>query len=381
MCWCYMSEEFFFNNDESVQIFNKLMKLANENKESQDFFGELSNQLSSLLRSIGIPEFLLNLDKNLITTKQYKGFRPQRIWDGGLSQFSDEDTLFRLERLAIFLCIYIRELSFRLNFSIDGGHDFKPLIQFVKNNKNSFSDNSLWCFDFYDDLPMLIMLEIFHAPNMQSILKIVESTNIDQVYHFIQTKDQAIEKINSWETSLSSKQQEVDVLKTALETYKTGFNFVGLYQGFSNLKDTKDRELFWAKWQYRGFCVALILVPIVEIIWVSNNLAGLDLSKVSFLIFPLITLFLILLWLFRVNLHNIKSIKSQIMQLELRMTLCQFIQSYADSSEKLKGKNKEGFEKFENIIFSSIVSSDEKIPSTFDGMEQVTSLLSALNKK
>ena len=69
------------------------------------------------------------------------------------------------------------------------------------------------------------------------------------------------------------------------------------------------------------------------------------------------------------------------MQLELRMTLCQFIQSYAEKSKELKGYNKEGFEKFENLIFSSIVSSDEKIPSTFDGMEHVPSLLKNFNAK
>lgn len=63
------------------------------------------------------------------------------------------------------------------------------------------------------------------------------------------------------------------------------------------------------------------------------------------------------------------------MQLELRMTLCQFIQSYAEKSKELKVVNKEGFEKFENLIFSSIVSSDEKIPSTFDGMEHITNFV------
>ncbi|MFC6168109.1 hypothetical protein [Acinetobacter terrestris] len=57
------------------------------------------------------------------------------------------------------------------------------------------------------------------------------------------------------------------------------------------------------------------------------------------------------------------------------MTLCQFIQSYAEKSKELKEHNKEGFEKFESLIFSSIVSSDDRIPSTFDGMEQLSSLL------
>ncbi|MBK7299223.1 MAG: hypothetical protein IPI79_01660 [Moraxellaceae bacterium] len=76
-----------------------------------------------------------------------------------------------------------------------------------------------------------------------------------------------------------------------------------------------------------------------------------------------------------------KSIQSQILQIELRMTLCQFIQNYAEQSKVLKEQNKEGFEKFESLIFSSIVSSDDKIPATFDGVEQLASLLKVFQNK
>ena len=79
-------------------------------------------------------------------------------------------------------------------------------------------------------------------------------------------------------------------------------------------------------------------------------------------------------------LVNIKSIKSQIMQLELRMTLCQFIQNYAEKSKELKELNKEGFEKFESLIFSTIVSSDDKIPNTLDGIESLTNLVKIVQK-
>jgi hypothetical protein len=69
------------------------------------------------------------------------------------------------------------------------------------------------------------------------------------------------------------------------------------------------------------------------------------------------------------------------MQIELRMTLCQFIQNYADTSKELKKNNEEAFEKFESLIFSSIVSSDENIPTTFDGMEQLASLVKLFQNK
>ncbi|RZG44732.1 hypothetical protein EXU28_13865 [Acinetobacter wuhouensis] len=95
---------------------------------------------------------------------------------------------------------------------------------------------------------------------------------------------------------------------------------------------------------------------------------------------PFITMILITLYLVRISLQDKRSIQSQMMQLELRMALCQFIHNYADDSEALHKKNKEGFEKFENIIFSPIVASDDKIPTTFDGMEQLAKLIEVVRK-
>ena len=104
------------------------------------------------------------------------------------------------------------------------------------------------------------------------------------------------------------------------------------------------------------------------------------LQSLWFLAIPISTLMLFLFYFSRVGLQHVRSIQSQMMQLELRMALCQFIHNYADDSEKLHAKNKAGFEKFENIIFSPLVSSDDKIPTTFDGMEQLAKLVSEFRK-
>ena len=66
---------------------------------------------------------------------------------------------------------------------------------------------------------------------------------------------------------------------------------------------------------------------------------------------PFITLILITLYLLKISLQDKRAIQSQMMQLELRMALCQFIHNYAEDSETLHKKNSVGFEKFENIIF------------------------------
>jgi len=99
-----------------------------------------------------------------------------------------------------------------------------------------------------------------------------------------------------------------------------------------------------------------------------------------FISIPFITLILITLYLLKISLQDKRAVQSQMMQLELRMALCQFIHNYAEDSEKLHKKNAAGFEKFENIIFSPLVSSDDKIPTTFDGMEQLAKLVSEFRK-
>lgn len=131
------------------------------------------------------------------------------------------------------------------------------------------------------------------------------------------------------------------------------------------------------------FGALLVCTPLAVIVAiVIMILSGYEtkLSSLWFLAFPITTLMLFLFYFTRVGLQHVRSVQSQMMQLELRMALCQFIHNYADDSEKLHKKNSAGFEKFENIIFSPLVSSDDKIPTTFDGMEQLAKLVSEFRK-
>lgn len=106
------------------------------------------------------------------------------------------------------------------------------------------------------------------------------------------------------------------------------------------------------------FGALLVCTPLAVIVAiVIMILSGYEtkLSSLWFLAFPITTLMLFLFYFTRVGLQHVRSVQSQMMQLELRMALCQFIHNYADDSEKLHKKNSAGFEKFENIIFSPLV--------------------------
>ncbi|MBL4830874.1 MAG: hypothetical protein JKY55_13450 [Aliivibrio sp.] len=192
--------------------------------------------------------------------------------------------------------------------------------------------------------------------------------------------DEANKLKEKWDIEIENKTKTVSDLKVKLEGYKTGFNFVGLYQGFSDLSDKKIKEISWSF----GFLIALacsIILPLfIEFILAVNiisNDGSFGIEKLYVLI-PLFSMEVILIYFFRVTLFNHRSIKAQLMQLELRQTLCQFIQSYTEYSKEIKKDDNAALEKFENIIFSGVISNSEKLPSTFDGLEQISKLLKSV---
>lgn len=183
-------------------------------------------------------------------------------------------------------------------------------------------------------------------------------------------------------TLLFEKEEKVKTLASKLDEQKIAFNFVGLSQGFENLL-SKKRISKWTSFSIMAiFCIFLITVPIVflggrflnwfpeyNINW--NNI-GWEHSL------PIFGLEFVLIYFFRVVLTHYNSIQTQIMQIELRQSLCQFIQHYADYAKEIKEKDGASLEKFENLIFSSILSTPDKVPTTFDGLEQLSNLIKNL---
>ena len=127
----------------------------------------------------------------------------------------------------------------------------------------------------------------------------------------------------------------------------------------------------------------LILAPLaIEIIFlVKGNFDSNTIGLSHFImLLPLISIEVILIYFFRIILINHKSVKAQIMQIELRQTMCQFIQNYTEFSSDIKKEDSQALDKFENLIFSGILSDSENLPSTFDGMEQISSLIKSFKK-
>jgi hypothetical protein len=83
---------------------------------------------------------------------------------------------------------------------------------------------------------------------------------------------------------------------------------------------------------------------------------------------PVAVLEVLLIWFFRIVLVHFNSAQVQMMQLELRMAACGFIDEYV---KFLNTSGKPDLSKFESLIFGGIVADHDKVPSTFDGLEQL----------
>lgn len=176
--------------------------------------------------------------------------------------------------------------------------------------------------------------------------------------------------------------KDIMEIQETLNNQKSEYNFVGLSNGFRTLREQKKKELNWQNGAYYGLMTIIVLLIISKSVWSADYLISNNFDSPIFIIITISTvLFLfILLYFFRISLVNVKSIKSQILQIDLRLTLCQFIHNYDSDTKELREGMKESFERFESVIFAPIVATEDQMPATFDGLEQLTGLLSSFNK-
>lgn len=152
-------------------------------------------------------------------------------------------------------------------------------------------------------------------------------------------------------------------------------------KGFEKLLNDKEERKVGAFW-FLILIGTLTLSPLIYQVW--NIFQDQNSKFVWENAIPVVGLELIMIYFFRVVLSHYHSIQTQIMQLELRQSLCQFIQSYVEYAKKMRengdDSSKNTLDKFENLIFSSILSNPDKVPGTFDGLEGLASFLKEIKK-
>jgi hypothetical protein len=218
------------------------------------------------------------------------------------------------------------------------------------------------------EMPLSLLREFFTDDNAKSYQDYIKRAN-------------GLEDAGKhWDDTLRENLKKSEELNDSLVIQLNKFNFVGLYKGFAELGEKKEKELWWAKLLMFTLGLAIPAPLIIEAFLLADmGTTASGWSSITRLI-PILSLTLILVYFFRVALQNFNSVKAQLVQIDLRKSLCQFIQNYANYAKDIREHNTDLLVKFEEVIFSNIMPSEDKIPSTFDGIEQLTNLIGAIKK-
>lgn len=320
-CWLSICP---FNYHDIDKYFEKRLKILENNWDS------------AILDDIFIMSIRFLREAELTMRRQYK----QKLWN-------DDDTYERIWD-------WFKSLT---NDDIHYNQRFQ--LNYIKN-----------------DYSLMLLNDYLGNKSFQAFLNYEE--NIKKIEQQSITLKETSDKIQK---SVDEKLERVEQLSDTLENIKQGFNFVALSDGFSRMLNEKRASKKWILSLLFLIAVIISVIPVFKMIPACEMIpickifsdGGTNLTWQQIAISA--GLELVLIYFFRVVLFHYRTMQTQIMQLDLRLSLCQFIQSYAEYAKEIKTNDKDALDKFENLIFSSILSSDEKIPSTFDGLEQLNSLI------
>jgi hypothetical protein len=269
-----------------------------------------------------------------------------------------------------------------LSYAFSIGYRF--LVEYQLMNPAPISENLVRLLDSTQEyeFEQLVSSSIKYAETQMVIRCVRQYLHHPKMMNLKQLPDWIDKSERERETSeklLNEREERVKALKEKLDTYKTAFNFVGLYEGFKNLRFQKRIEsrigLLWM-FVLGG---AMLTPPVFKLYTVFKGGEKIDLD-IS-LSLTVVGFELLLAYFFRVALHGYRAVKAQLIQIDLRMALCQFIQDYADYAKGIRQESPQLLNRFDQLIFSGIVNNEGAIPSTFDGLEHLASLIDKIKPK
>jgi hypothetical protein len=249
----------------------------------------------------------------------------------------------------VYACIYRFVTELELSSPGELSFELRRFQGFARDNRAFFNPEAQRQMEFADKwMPIAILKELLGS----EVIRNVRSTEAYAT---------AVEgKFSAWESTLKAREERATGLHDALKKYENAFNFVGLFEGFKQMANQKEAELLKLRWIVIGLGVLTVAPVIAEVVALYVNRATFEAVRWAFgaSVIPALSLTLLLVYFFRLAVRSADGAKSQLLQLELRKTLCQFIQSYVDYAKTMK-EERESLAKFESVIFSAIVATDE----------------------
>jgi hypothetical protein len=200
------------------------------------------------------------------------------------------------------------------------------------------------------------------------------------------------------EQKLPDKKVEIDKIKEDNDNYikqlrgfKQEFSFLALNQAFNKLEKSKQLARYISLIFLLLLAVTIVYIPyfyyeksflIKQMTEIFNlTLDNKNSSMSLFILFsgliPMIFIESIFLYYFKIVLNKYNSITDQIVQLETKQAIMQFIESYINYKKDNNIKHEE-MSKFEEIIFSQISPNLKDIPSSPDLVSLIDSISKAI---
>ena len=354
----------FFSREENQTIFRRFILALESAQEIEPPTPNVLKPLKSLFKIITNNANLF--DQHCTANIEWIG----KDFISALSEFPREKSS---NSSGILTNIFIMAYRFLCEIELSQVGELSFELRFVKN----FVEENLKNFSNIEQRDLIYANYIMPA---NIIKKLIHNPALNEFKAFNEIAKEASKLKQEWDNEIITKSEEIEMLREGLRSITTAYNFVGLVKGFEGLASTKKRE------RRNSFisllCLGtLMMLPVAAQLWfIANHIDAIDLHR-NTLIYslpPIITLEIILIYMFRVVLSHFRGIATQMLQINLRISLCQFIQSYSEYSTKIKRQDASALEKFENLIFSGIISDSEALPSTFDGLEQIAKLVNSI---
>ncbi|WP_368894531.1 hypothetical protein [Kluyvera ascorbata] len=220
-----------------------------------------------------------------------------------------------------------------------------------------------------------IASEVDQYEDKISELKITELTKFEQQIDLHKKQSESIIK------TIENLEIDLDNYEKKLSEYKNEYNFILLSKAFKKMSTAKIAELTIAKRITWAFTILLSLPPLFTFFnhifsWID---IGTGLNSLTFYL-PILTLELLIFYFMRLYYGEVKTLNTQLLQIEHRLSLCEFVHDYIDKKNADKD-NKSSWDAFEALIFSPIQISAENIPSLLDGANVVADIAGKVMSK
>lgn len=369
--------EFFIENKSKLESFLR-------NFESLD---NTKLDLENKILIINIIKDMINLDNLFDDSFDLCTFNINHIGTSFVNIIQSDSIEENLDKFISQIVRFSKELELRTQTLIPSVHS---LLNYYAKNQYTLSDESG---------------QLYYALNVMPI-KIAEEKGIEKFREIQQNLTTEVEDLIT--KKLPDKQEEINKLKSdsdkyvkLLKGFKQEFSFLSLDQAFNGLEVRKQNQKKFLILFLIILGTIIIAIPAYFYLITQSNFFDNIFSSISLTvsttetaastnasniyqllmnIIPVAFIESILIYYFRILLNQYNSTNDQIIQLETKQAIMQFIESYVDYKKDKKLDHSDML-KFEEIIFSQISPNLKDVPNSPDLVSLIEGISKAIKSK